>query len=493
MEINLDTAIAVDENSKRNNGGGLTDLLPSIDGAFGGATQQTISQPFTLGRSVSYTPISLQRIILSYAYMTLGIVQTLVDQPVKDAFRGGFKIKCPELDESDISLLMRTIKRSRRRDKRRTDKLNKKISWQAGNDNMKSDLASIVATCQWARLYGGAGLIVNSEQDFSKPFDINKINADSMIEFIDADRWELIMSGTNIWNTNDEIPFNYYGLKLNRSRVILAQGVEANSYVRLRLQGWGMSEIERCIRSINAYLKMETMAFELIDEKKIDVYKIKGFNDSLASPQATEMARMRIALSNALKNYQNAIIMDAEDEYEQKELSLQNVAELWQECRINVCSDTKMPMNKLFGQSAEGFGSGEDAIENYNSIVMDVREGAEPLIEEVADIRCMQLFGFVPEYTIEWPALKVLDGVQEEQVKTEKQNRILARFDRGLQTGQETMQEMKLEGITDMDTEVSEGLRDVDPAILMDQGNAEADRDMQASQNKNQKKSGQKN
>jgi hypothetical protein len=84
---------------------------------------------------------------------------------------------------------------------------------------------------------------------------------------------------------------------------------------------------------------------------------------------------------------QNALAMDVEDDYTQKQLSFGGLAEIWNELRLNLSSALKIPMNKLFGQSATGFGGGEDALENYNAIVEQIREDANPVISEILDRR----------------------------------------------------------------------------------------------------------
>ena len=125
-------------------------------------------------------------------------------------------------------------------------------------------------------------------------------------------------------------------------------------------------------------------------------------------------------------------------------------------------------MNKLFGESATGFGGGQDALENYNAIVEQIRQDAQPVLTEIIDLRMMQLFGFIPEYTIKWKPLKVLDGVQEEQVKTSVQNRILEQFKQRLITGKEASTLLQREDLLPIDTEVSEGIRDVDPMDMIE-------------------------
>ncbi len=436
----------------------LTDLVDGISTGLG-FTSQTISQPWTLSLANNYTPLTLNRILLSYSFMTQGLVQTVVKMPVDDAFRGGFEIKSDELDEDEIKQLLNALKRPKRPNRKLARRLNPNAAVNLGH----SDIRTIIETMYWSRLYGGAGLIINTTQDFSTELNIEDIKQDDPLEFIAADRWELILSQQDIYDQRNPRPFNYYGLPLHRTRVVKVLGVEAPSYIRLRLQGWGMSEIERCIRAINSFVKFENLIFELLDEAKVDVYKIQGFNDALLTDEGTANTQKRVQLANRLKNYQNALAMDAEDDWNQKQITWSGLAEIWDQLRTNLCSALKFPRNKLFGDSATGFGSGADSMENYNALVELVREDANPLVIEVVDLRCQQMFGFIPEYTLCWKPLKLLDGVQEEAVKTAKQARAMDMFAQRLVTGREVSQILKAEDLLTIDTEVSKGLRDVEP------------------------------
>jgi len=430
----------------------------------GQGVQSTLSSPYPLALNNSYSPITLNRILLSYSYMTQGLVQTVIGQPVEDAFRGGFQIKTTELDEGDLKRLKNTIHRSRKREKA-TQKLARKLNPSAAINLGNSDITVAMNALKWSRLYGGAGLVINTDQHYSSELNVEAINQDSPLEFIAADRWELILSQVNLHDPRNPTPYNYYGLPLHRSRVVSISGTEAPSYIRLRLQGWGMSEIERCIRPINAFVKFEALIFELLDEAKIDVYKIQGFNDALLTEDGTANTTRRIQLSNQLKNFQSALAMDKEDDYTQKQITWSGLAEIWGQLRLNLSSALKIPMNKLFGQSATGFGGGEDALENYNAIVEGLRVTAEPLMNEIVDLRCQQLFGFIPEYDLLWEPLKVLDGQQEEQVKASKQKRTMDLFAQRLVTGIEASSILRSDGLLHLDTEVSQGLRDVEPTM----------------------------
>ena len=456
--------------------GGYSGLVQGLNfqGQFAGYpySPETISQPYTLANANAYVPLSLNRILLSYSYMTQGLFRTVVCQPVDDAMRGGFQIKAPELSQEEITQLQRVMSRNRsQHDMRKISKtIGGWVNYNACANLARSDISAIKHLAYWGRLYGGSGLIVNTDQDFQKELDIEAIRPDSPLVFIPADRWELILSNLNIFDYKSGIPYNYYGYPLHASRVVKFIWAEAPSYIRLRLQGWGMSEMEQCIRAVNSFLKFENLIFELLDEAKIDVWKMKGFNTSLASSTATQRVQQAIILQNQLKNYQNAIVMDADDDYEQKNLGaiFTGLANVWEQLRLNLCAALKIPKNKLFGESSGGFSSGEDSLENYNSIVEGLREEMTPAILDVVSLRCQQLFGFIPEeIDITWKPLRVLSGNEAEDVKTKKQTRIMERFEAGLSTAQEASEELKIEGLLGVDTDVLTGVRDVEPIEMM--------------------------
>jgi len=466
------------DNIDRLNGvmGGYSGLVQGLNfqGQFAGYpySPETISQPYTLANANAYVPLSLNRILLSYSYMTQGLFRTVVCQPVDDAMRGGFQIKAPELSQEEITQLQRVMSRNRsQHDMRKIAKtIGGWVNYNACANLARSDMSAIKHLAYWGRLYGGSGLIVNTDKDFQKELDIEAIRPDSPLVFIPADRWELILSNQNIFDYKNGIPYNYYGYPLHASRVVKFIWAEAPSYIRLRLQGWGMSEMEQCIRAVNSFLKFENLIFELLDEAKIDVWKMKGFNTSLASSTATQRVQQAIILQNQLKNYQNAIVMDAEDDYEQKNLGaiFTGLANVWEQLRLNLCAALKIPKNKLFGESSGGFSSGEDSLENYNSIVEGLREEMTPAILDVVSLRCQQLFGFIPEeIDIAWKPLRVLSGNEAEDVKTKKQTRIMERFEAGLSTAQEASEELKIEGLLGVDTDVLTGVRDVEPIEMM--------------------------
>jgi phage-related protein (TIGR01555 family) len=204
-------------------------------------------------------------------------------------------------------------------------------------------------------------------------------------------------------------------------------GEKAPSMIRGQFGGWGVSRLEGIVRSWNQYLKNQEVMYELTDEMKVDVFRMEGFNETLASADGAQKAAQRVQLAAELKNYKSALVMDKDDEYEQKSLSLSGMAEAIAENRKSVAADLGTPMTKLFGISASGFNAGEDDLETWNAKVeSEVRSKDRNVLLFMIQARCQQLFGYVPEtISFEFRSLRVLSADQEENIKTQKFDRIM--------------------------------------------------------------------
>ena len=383
-------------------GGGGNAIYPPYPGA-----SASLSQVDTIYKNTRFYLISNQRQILSEVYVEHGIIQTIVDVPVNDAFRGGVDIKSKQLAPEELEHLMaRTVR--------------------------LDDLGKVAQAQKWNRLFGGAAVLIVTDADPSTPFDESEV-INGTLEFKSADMWELFYDKQNAEGFNPTLQdeqfefYNYYGIQYHKTRVMRMKGLVAPSFVRPRLRGWGFSVVEALVRSLNQYLKSTDLVFEVLDEFKIDIYKIKNLTNTLLSPQGAQKVWNRITEANQQKNFMHALSMDSEDDYMQKELSFAGIAEIMTGIRMQIASDLRMPLTKVFGISASGFSSGEDDIENYNAMVeSDVRQKCKFDILRIIELRALQLFGYKPtDMEIDFKPLRILSSEQEENVKTSKFNRIM--------------------------------------------------------------------
>jgi len=409
---------------------GLGDaLFPNPFGTqFGIGNQQQISQPATIIDNLRYSLISNLRTTLSWAYVELGLVQIVCTIPVQDALKGGLEISTNQLEPEEI------------------EELESKMEDE-------DDLATLEEGAVWNRLYGGAGIITVTDANPTSDFDINEIKKGGRLGFKAADLWELYwatqqqgQSGEQIFNPNDYSAknFAYYGLEVSKTRVSTMKGIRAPSFLRPTLRGWGCSVVETLVRALNQYLKSNDLIFEVLDEFKVDVFKIKNLANTLLQAGGTQKIMNRIQLANMQKNFQHALTMDSEDDFAQKELSFAGISETMLGIKQHVACEVRMPLTKLFGVSAAGFSSGEDDIDNYNSMIDSaIRPQLKRPAKRIVQCRCQQLFGYVPDdLKISFKPLKQLSAEQEENVKTSKHARVMSTWTAGGMTTEEMKQSM---------------------------------------------------
>jgi uncharacterized protein len=396
------------------------------------------------------SPISINYTFLTYFFKTHGIIQTIVQQPVQDALRGGVEITSDEMDEKNISQLQDFLEEE---------------------DILGGGVG--IAEC-WARLFGGGCIVVNDGGQFDQPLKDN--TPIKFLKFYPASRWELgaphkLESGTEVVDTDDspwehgaavgQDYYDYYGQKLHKSRVITMNGKEAPWMIRWMLQGWGMSEVERMIEDFNLYIRTRNVLYDLLNEAKVDVFLIEGMRETLLSAGGDQIMLRRIQMVQQAKNMNNALLLDKLDEYQQKQLSFTSIAEVMKENRMFIASAAKMPQSKLFGTPSSGFSSGEDDIENYNAMVeSDVRAHIRKPIRRVIELCMRYLWGDVFQFKAHYKPLRVMSAKDEEDIRDKKFNRTVQAFDRRLMDSVEWGLAAKKDNSISVETKASEGKLD---------------------------------
>lgn len=449
-------------------------LTSLVQGAMG---QTTLTSFNPMINNNIMAPLTINWTLLSYFYKTHGVIQTAIDMPVLDAFRGGIEIKSDEgeLDEENVK------------------EINDEIEEQ--------DIISVwTDTGIWTRLFGGGAIIINTGEDPAIPLDLNK--PIRHLELYAAARWEL-QSPSRIASTGgDELRTNrmnpweqyasamtdyyvFYGTKIHNSRVMAVTGKAAPFLIRWQLQGWGMSEIERMVEDFNIYIRTRNVLYDILNEAKVDVYRLEGLKDSLITEEGTQIIQRRIQNTNSLKNFNNALLLDKEDEYETKQLTFAGLAEVMKENRIGIASALRMPISKLFGIASTGMSSGEDDIENYNAMVeSEVRQRMRKMVRKSIDLICLYKFGNTFQFHWDYKPLRMMSTLEEEDVKLKKHQRIMDMYDRGLMDSEEVGIAENRASLIDIETKAAQGKLEEFPAPA----GAEAQTEMEtASQMKIQK------
>ena len=410
-------------------GGRVNNALGSVNSLVGSNSpyfQAPITSFTPALQNNIYAPFTIDWTILIYMYKTHGVIQTLCDMPVLDAFRGGINIKSKQLSSHEIAKLQDI--------------------WE------HKGIEDVIMECLiWNRLFGGSAMIVSTNDYPQDPLDYRTLANSKRVEFYAANRWELYAP----WRYADH--YGFYGESIDATKVLTMIGKQAPWILRWQLAGWGMSELERVVEDFNTYIRVKNVIYAMLWEAKIDVFKFKDYAAQLLSGEAAQNTNNRLAAMNATKNYNSALLMDSEDVFEQKQLNFSGVAEVYNQARLEMAACLRMPLTKIWGMSATGFNSGEDDIENYNGLVeTEVRRPARKIIRKILEIICVAYFGDTYDIDFDWKPLRVLGEVEQQNVKNSQLNRIMALYDRGLISSDEVGMLIKKEGLVGANIDIIE-------------------------------------
>lgn len=395
-----------------------------------GYIQNPLTNPATLYYNSSPVLLTLIWQPLTYAYKSNGFIQTAINQIVDDAFRNdGLIIQTKTLDSDELAKL-----------------------YKAMED--EGDIEEIKDTIRWGQLYGGGVLIANTDQNPELPLDEKQLKS-RRLKFMSSDRWQCIANGISPYLaksftlTDNMREDTQSGITIDSSRIGVFTGVKTPYLLRAMLQGWGLSIFEAIIPPLTQYLKSMGVTLELLDEAKIDVIKIFDLANILLSPNGEAQIRKRLQVVTENKNYKSSIAMDSQDDYQQKQISFSGLPEMIVQIQYLVCAALKRPYSKIFGKGSSGFSSGEDDLENYNTIVdSEIRTPAARLIKWAIGLRCLQLFGRIPpDLSIDWKPLRVMSEKDEAEIKDKQFSRYIQLFDRRLIKGQAMATHLAQEGI----------------------------------------------
>lgn len=435
-------------------------------------TQQStniINSTAPLAKQIRPEFITLNYPLLSYLYQQFGWIQSIIEVPVLDAFRGGVQIsayekkiiKQPERNKRGFWSLWNKAdpnankdaqsngqnqfleEQMKRRDEWEKEQVKKDEEAKKADDAYfreevsKEDIRRIeiyIRRCClwnkvrqakfWERLYGGAGIVILDGKNPKYELKLENIDESTDLEFIVCDNWQLSnmkpgASGISNVDWSSDCPFCVNGHQIHRSRVVTFTGKDFPPLYRAIGRGWGMSVLEPLVRTLNKSIKNENVIFELLDEAKMDIFKFYGFNDAMQDEQATTAITKRVGFAEQTKNYMGGILLDAEDEYAQKQIHFNGLSDLKIDARVDVASDARITMNKLYGTSPAGFNSGEADRETYaDTVEAEVRIPCESPMIRLLEVVGRKVLGKTLDFDITWKSLIRTSEYEEQKKKT---------------------------------------------------------------------------
>lgn len=256
--------------------------------------------------------------------------------------------------------------------------------WETESDDVKKIEAEekrlgVISTLWLGLVYGRLGggvVIIGSDADMTteaKPTD--------KITYLKAlTRWSITLGPAN-WEVNNG-PIgepSYFTLngsqardQVHPSRVIVFKGELVPDLLGLRGddQYWGDSIIQRVDTAVKDADTATAGFSALIDEAKVDVFKLAKLAETLVQVGGDEKVRKRIDLATAEKSAHRSITLDAEDEWETRQITWAGMPEIIRTYLSIAAGAAEIPATRLLGKSPDGMNAtGEGDEKNYRATI----------------------------------------------------------------------------------------------------------------------------
>lgn len=284
---------------------------------------------------------------------------------------------------------------------------------------------SVFEAVKWSRLYGGAGILMITDQDLTKPLNVNRLKKDSLKKLIVFDRWDL--NGTNYnWSdmesSNYEKPSNYTlgrmaSVQVHHSHIVRFEGIPLPRRLRALNNSWGDSELRRCIDDVGEMVAAKTGIADLLQEANVDVINRVGLTEELASDEDDAIVD-RYALFARMKSVVNLALLDGDEVYSRNTLNLTGVSQVLEQMMTYISGSAKTPVTKLFGTSAKGMSAtGEGDMNNYyDSISASQTSYLENPLRQLDEVLVRSALGAWPtSYDYVWNPLGTPNSVEVAQ------------------------------------------------------------------------------
>jgi len=276
----------------------------------------------------------------------------------------------------------------------------------------------------WARLYGGAGILMLTGQDLSKPLDVNRIRKGDLKRLIVLDRWDMQVGTLNTWNvlaSNYLLP-EFYTLvggaqQIHWSHFARFEGAKLPRRQKQMTQGWGDSYLRKCIEDVMDCVAAKNGIAELMQEANIDVIKREGLSDELASGEEAQV-RKRYELFSMMKSVINMALLDGDETLDRQTLSLGGVAPIIEQLMTWISGAADIPVTRLFGTSAKGMNAtGEGDMRNYHDSLRSKQlTQVDPGMRTLDEVLVRSALGYWPDdYNYIWNPLQQMNELQAAQ------------------------------------------------------------------------------
>ena len=259
---------------------------------------------------------------------------------------------------------------------------------------------------KWAGLYGGAGVLLLTDQPFDRPLDLKKIKKGSLKRLLVLDR--MLITGQD-FNVSDPMASNYLQpnyyivnggrLPIHHSHFIRAAGAKLPLRMRMINQGWDDSQLRRCMEDIKDAVSAKGGIASLIQEANVDIITKDGMSDILSSGDMDQSVANRYTMFGMMKSMFRLGLLDGSEKYERHAASFGGLGDVLSTLMEWVSGAAEIPMTRLFGVQSKGLGdSGTGDMNNYYNAIRGRQESDfRQFLEAIDRVLIPSALGHMPD------------------------------------------------------------------------------------------------
>lgn len=238
--------------------------------------------------------------------------------------------------------------------------------------------AKVLEAKTWARLFGGAAILIgDGSSNPSEPLNIDRISKGG-IKYLNVFTRQQCVAG----EIDLDLESEFYGkpkdytltgltgstVAVHPSRLVIFLGPKSatDACGGGHGDGWGKSALLPVMDAIKNMDGTAGNIASLVFEAKVDVVKIPNFMSNIGNDGYAEkvLARWRLAMTG--KGINGALMIDAEEDYQQKSANFANLPAVLDRFMQIVSGAADIPATRLLGQSPAGMSAtGESDLRNY--------------------------------------------------------------------------------------------------------------------------------
>ena len=270
-----------------------------------------------------------------------------------------------------------------------------------------------------ARLFGGAGIFIGTDQDLTQPLNVEHIKAAGIRYLTVLDRRELIAGEieTDPLSEYYNRP-KYYTVagsknqtQIHPSHFAILMGEPNMSVIN---DGWGLPVLQHCLDAVKNADGAAANIASMIFEANVDVIGIPDLTSNLANGGAEFERQLlaRFALFAQGKGVAGVGILDKEEEYTRNAVNFGTLPELLEKFIVLAGAADGIPVSRFLGTSAAGLNAtGEGDMEVYFDKIQAMQSDLEGEIYTL-DTALLRSAGVDPALNYVWNPLEQANAAE---------------------------------------------------------------------------------